>query len=84
MLLRKGVYPYEYMNSWERFDETSLPPKESFYSKLNLEDISDNDYLHAQKVWDVFGIRNLGEHHDLYVQTDTLFLADVFEKFRDK
>ena len=84
LLLRKGVYPYEYMNSWERFDETSLPPKESFYSKLNLEDISDNDYLHAQKVWNVFGIRNLGEHHDLYVQTDTLFLADVFEKFRDK
>ena len=84
LLLRKGVYPYEYMNSWERFNETSLPPKESFYSKLNLEDISDNDYLHAQKVWDVFGIRNLGEHHDLYVQTDTLLLADVFEKFRDK
>ena len=84
LLLRKGVYPYEYMNSWERFDETSLPPKESFYSKSNLEDISDNDYLHAHKVWDVFGIRNLGEHHDLYVQTDTLLLADVFEKFRDK
>ena len=84
LLLRKGVYPYEYMDSWERFNETSLPPKESFYSELNLEDISDKDYLHAQKVWDAFEIRNLGEYHDLYVQTDTLLLADVFEKFRDK
>ena len=60
------------MDSWERFNETSLPPKKSFYSELNLEDISDKDYLHAQKVWDVFEIRNLGEYHDLYVQTDTL------------
>ena len=83
LLLRKGVYPYEYMDSWERFNETSLPPKESFYSELNLEDISDKDYLHAQKVWDVFEIKNLGEYHDLYVQSDTLLLADVFEKFRN-
>ena len=73
-LLRKGVYPYEYMSSWERFNETSLPPKKSFYSELDLEVISDKDYLHAQKVWDVLEIRNLGEYHDLYVQTDTLFL----------
>ena len=84
LLLRKGFYPYEYMDSWVRFNEISLPPKESFYSELNLEDISDKDYLHAQKVWDVFEIRNLGEYHDLYVQTDTLLLADVYEKFRDK
>ena len=84
MLLRKGVYPYEYMDSWEKFDETTLPPKEAFYSNLNLEDISDEDYAHAQKVWDVFEINNLGEYHDLYVQSDTLLLADVFEKFRDK
>ena len=83
LLLIKGAYPYEYMDSWERFNETSLPPKKSFYSELNLEDISDKDYLHAQKVWDVFEIRNLGEYHDLYVQTDTSLLADVFEKFRD-
>ena len=84
LLLRKGVYPYEYMDSWERFNETSLPPKKSFYSELNLEDISDKDYWHAQKVWDVFEIRNLGEYHDLYVQTDTSLLADVFEKIKDK
>ena len=72
------------MDSWERFNKTSLPPKESFHSELNLEDISDKDYLHGQKVWDVFEIRNLGEYHDLYVQSDALLLADVFEKFRDK
>ena len=57
LLLRKGVYPYEYMDSWEKFDETTLPPKESFYSNLNLEDISNEDYGHAQKVWDVFEIK---------------------------
>ena len=60
LLSRKGVYPYEYMDSWERFNDTSLPPKKSFYSELNLEDISNKDYLHAQKVWDVFEITNLG------------------------
>ena len=83
LLLRKGVYPYEYMDSWERFNETSLPDKKAFYSELNLEDITDKDYEHAQKVWEVFEINNLGEYHDLYVQCDTLLLADVFEKFRD-
>ena len=83
LLLRKGVYPYEYMDSWERFNETSLPPKKSFYSQLDLENIKDKDYNHAQKVWEVSGINNLGECHDLYVQCDTLMLADVFEKFRD-
>ena len=82
--LRKGVYPYEYMDSWKKFDETTIPPKEAFYSELNLEDISDEDYAHVQKVWEVFEIINLGEYHDLYVQSDTLLLADVFENFRDK
>ena len=72
------------MGNWERFNETSLPLKESFYSELNFEDISDKDYLHAQKLWKEFKIRNLGEYHDLYVQTDTLLFADVYEKFRDK
>ena len=71
------------MDSWEKFDENTLPPKEAFYSNLNLEDISDEDYAHAQKVWDVFEINNLGEYHDLYVQSDTLLLADVFENFRN-
>ena len=84
LFLRKGVYPYEYMDSWERFKEESLPDKESFYSELNKEGITDEDYAHAQKVWDTFNIKNLGEYHDLYVQSDTLLLADVFENFRDK
>ena len=83
MLLRKAVYPYEYTDSWEKFDETTLPPKEAFYSNLNLEDFSDEDYEHAQKVWDVFETRNRGEYHDLYLQSDTLLLADVFENFRN-
>ena len=82
--LRKCVYPYEYMDSWEKFDETSLLPKEAFCSELNLEEITDKDYARAQKVWEVFEIKNLGEYHDLYVQCDTLFLVDVFTSFRDK
>ena len=72
------------MDSWERFNETSLPPKKAFYSELNLEDINYEDYEHSQKVWEVFEIKNLGDYHDLYVQSDTLLLADVFENFRDK
>ena len=84
LLLRKDVYPYEYIDSWEKFDETTLPPKEDFYCNLNLEDISDEDYLLAQKVWNVFEIKNCSKYHDLYVQTDTLLLADVFEDFRNK
>ena len=72
------------MDSWEKFNETTLPPEEAFYSKLNLENITDKDYAHAQKVWEVFEIENRGEYHDLYVQCDTLLLADVFENFRDK
>ena len=83
MLLRKGVYPYEYLDSWEKFDETTLPSKEAFYSNLNLEDISSEDYVHTQKVWDVFEIKDLGEYHNLYAQSDTLLLADVFENFRN-
>ena len=83
LLLRKGVYPYEYMDSWERFSETSLPSKEDFYSKLNMEDISDIDYRHANNVFKGFKLENLGDYHDLYVQSDTLLLADVFNNFRD-
>ena len=83
LLLRKGVDPYEYMDSWERFNETSLPSKKYFYSQLILQDISDADYVHAQKVFNEY-CTNIGDYLDLYVQTDALLLADVFEKFRDK
>ena len=81
--LRKGVYPYEYMDSWEKFNETALPPKKDFYSNLNLENISDEDYPHAQKVWHVFELKNLGKYHDLYVKIDTLLFADIFQNFRN-
>ena len=83
LLLRKGVYPYQYMDSWERFNESSLPTKKDFYSELTLEDISDKHYSHVQKVFEEF-CTDIGDYHNLYVQTDTLLLADVFEKCRDK
>ena len=75
---RKRVYPYEHMDSWERFDDTALPSKKSFSGSLNIGDITDADYIHAQKVIEGFKIKNLGEYHDLYVKSDTSLLADVF------
>ena len=83
LLIRKGVYPYEDLDSWEKFDEASSPDKKAFHSNLNLEDTSDKDCLYAQKVWGVFEIRNHIKYHDLYVKSDTLLLADVFENFRN-
>ena len=83
LLLRKGVYPYEYMDNWERFDETSLPDKELFYSSLNLENIDDIEYRHGNNLFKKFKLNNLGEYRNLYVQSDTLLLADVFENFRN-
>ena len=83
LLLRKGVYPYEYMDNWERFNETSLSNKESFYSSLNMKNIDDIDYRHGNNVFKRFKLKNVGEYHNLYVQSDTLLLADVFENFRN-
>ena len=82
MLLRKGVYPYEYIDEWDKFNEKVLPGKESFYSNLTLENISEIDYAHANNVFKKFNFNNLGEYHDLYVRSDTLLLADIFENFR--
>ena len=83
LLLRKGVYTYKYMNNLEKLYETSLPEKIDFYSQLNMEDITDKDYPHAERVSKGFKIKNLQEYHDLYVQSDTLLLADVCENFRN-
>ena len=82
LLSRKGVYPYEFMDSFEKFDEDELPDQDSFYSQLSGEDIFDKDYVHAQNVWKRFNMKNLGEYHDLYLKTDVLLLADVIENFR--
>ena len=82
LLLRKGVYPDEYMDDLNRRKEEKLSNKSDFYSSLNMEDISEIDYRHALKVFNKFNIKNLGEYHGLYVQRDTISLADVFESFR--
>ena len=84
MLLRKGAYPYEYKDSWEEFAQKSLSDKKSFYSKLYLEHITDKGYTHDQKVFEDFKLKNLGDYHDLHVQSDKLLLLDVFENFRNK
>ena len=79
LLSRKVAYPYEYMDDWEKFNETTLSEKEEFYSNLNMEDITDADYMHAETVSKDFELKNLGEHHDLYLKSDTLVLADVLK-----
>ena len=82
MLTRKLPYPYRYMDSFDKFQETQLPPKKAFFNDLSNKDISDKDYSFVQKLWRTFQLKNLGELHDLYVETDTLLLADVFENYR--
>ena len=83
LLLRKSVYPYEYQDSWEIFNETSLPDKEAFYSNLHMEDFTDVDHRHAKRVFKSLNNKNLGDYHDLHIQSDTFLLADVFENFRN-
>ena len=70
------------MTSWDKFEETELPPKEAFYSDLYMSDISDKDHSHAQTVWNGFDIRNMGEYHNLYLKTDVILLSNIFEAFR--
>ena len=84
LLLRKGVYPYEYMDSWNKFNEPVPLVEDHYYSELNKEGITKEDLKHVKKVYDTFKIKNIGEYHDLYVQSDTALLADVFENVRDK
>ena len=83
LLTDKGVYPYDYMNSFDKFDDEQLPSKDNFYSQLSEEGISVNDYERAKIIWKHFDIKNMGEYHDLYLKTDVLLLTDIFENFRD-
>ena len=82
LLSRKGVYPYDYMSSFSQFGVENLPSKGEFYNRLNDEEVSDEDYVHAQNVWKTFNCITMKDYHDLYLRTDVLLLADVFEKFR--
>lgn len=83
LLLQKGIYPYDYMDSFERLDETEFPSYSDFYSQLAKQDISMNDYQHGVNVYKQFNYRTLKDYHDLYLTTDVLLLADVFEQFRN-
>ena len=82
LLIGKGIYPYEYMDSWDRFEETALSHASSFYSKLNMSRVSNGDYEHACKVWREFGIKNLGEYHNLHLRTNVILLTNIFKSFR--
>ncbi|XP_025265606.1 uncharacterized protein LOC112638322 [Camponotus floridanus] len=82
LLTRKGVFPYEYVDSVERLRETRLSPRESFYSSLTGDTVSESDYAHATRVWKRFSVETLGEYSDFYLKIDVLLLADVFENFR--
>jgi len=83
LVSRKGVFPYEWFDGPSKLEETRLPPKEAFWSELNLTGVSDEDYRHAQNVWEKFDMKTFREYHDLYLETDVLHLADIFERFRD-
>jgi hypothetical protein len=82
-MLQKGVYPYSYADSWDKFDATELPPIEAFYNDLDESPCDTEDYEQAQKVWNLFECKTFGEYHDLYLKSDVLLLADVFENFRE-
>ena len=82
-MIRKGVYPYKYMDGWEKFEETNLPLKDVFYSRLSMKGISDRNYEHAQQVWNTMEEKTLGCYHDTYLKTDVLLLAEVLETFQN-
>ena len=82
LMSQKGVYPYDFMDSFEKFDQTELPTKDQFYSILNDQHITDDEYDYANKVWKTFKIKTMGEYHDLYLGSDVLLLTDLFENFR--
>ena len=79
---KKYIYPYGHMHEWQKFNETTLTEKDEIYSYLDMEDITDADYMHAKRVWEDFEIKILGEYHDLYLESNTLLFTDVFKSFR--
>ena len=79
LMSQKGVYPYDFMDSLEKFNQTELPTKDQFYSILNDQNITEDEYDHAKKVWKTCKIKTMGEYHDLYLGSDLLLLTDVFE-----
>ena len=83
LLLRKGVFAYDWFDSFSKLKERKLPPKEAFFSMLYNKDISDDDCAHAQKVWKTFKMRTMKDYHNLYLDSDVILLADVFKNFRD-
>ena len=83
LITRKGIYPYDYMDSFDKFKDKNLPPKDAFYSQLNDEHIWDADYQHAQPIWKTVRLKSMGKYHDLYLVGDVLLLTDVFESFRE-
>ena len=82
LMSQKGVYPYDFMDSFEKFNQMELPTNDHFYSILNDQHITDDEYDHTEKVWKTFNIKTMGEYHDLYLVSDVLLLTDVFENFR--
>lgn len=83
LMKRKGVYPYNYVKFFSKYEEKKLQPKIPFYNTLTKTHITNDEYMHAQQVWSTFNLKNLGEYHDIYLKSDVLLLADVFENFRD-
>ncbi|XP_030751512.1 uncharacterized protein LOC115879024 [Sitophilus oryzae] len=82
LLTRKGIFPYDFMDDWNKLNETQLPPKPAFYNKLNDSYINDKDYAHAKTVWNIFNCQNMRDYSELYMKVDILLLADIFEQFR--
>ena len=82
LMKQQHMYPYDYMDCFEKFNQIELPTKDEFFSVLNDQHVTNREYDHARKVWEIFNLKNMGEYHDLYLKSDLLLLADVFESFR--
>jgi hypothetical protein len=83
LLMKKGVFFYDYLDDFNKFSETEMPSIRKFYSKLNYEKISQESYEHAKEVWSKFNCKNIGSYHDIYLKLDVCLLSDIFESFRE-